>query len=201
MTDEEARGWITDRFGAEASERVAAFLNLVIAENAQQNLISPESVAKIWIRHALDSAQLLTLAPAGWQSWIDVGTGGGFPGMIVAVLASDRMVTMVEPRRKRAAFLQQCVDGFALSKARVVAAKIETVRDAADVISARAVAPIENLLRTASGCAKANTTWLLPRGRSGGVDALSHLKRSMFHVEHSLTDPESAIIVIKDDHR
>ena len=202
MTEDEARVWVRDRYGRDACDRIGGFVDRAIEENAIQNLLSPSSIATIWSRHVVDSAQLLTLAPQGWRSWIDVGTGGGFPGMVLALLAPQRSVTMVEPRRKRAAFLDRCVRTWSLDKAQVVAAKIEQLSDTADVISARAVASIENLLRAAGQCATAGTTWILPRGRSGREDVASmQLKRSMFHVEHSITDPESTIVVIEGDGR
>jgi 16S rRNA (guanine527-N7)-methyltransferase len=199
VNEEAARGWIAGRHGTDAAERIAAFLDLVIAENTRQNLVSPASVNAIWSRHAADSAQLLGLVHAGWQSWIDIGTGGGFPGMVIALLAPERTVVMVEPRRKRAAFLDACVDALDLPKASVVQARIEMVDQTADVISARAVASVENLLQAAGHCAKADTTWLLPRGSAAERDqaSLAKLNPSMFHVEHSITDPQSTILVMK----
>jgi 16S rRNA (guanine527-N7)-methyltransferase len=197
MTEDEARAWIEHRFDAQACARLERFLNLVIAENGRQNLVSPTTLDRIWSRHAADSTQLLELAPPGWNSWIDVGTGGGFPGMVAALLAPGRAVSLVEPRRKRADFLEACCTEFQLEHADVYACKIESVEVTADVISARAVASTENLLRSAGHCAKSGTTWLLPRGRSGSDDIarLARLKKTMFHVEHSVTDAESTIIV------
>jgi 16S rRNA (guanine527-N7)-methyltransferase len=196
VTEDEARARIVERYGSIAAERVATFLHCVATENAVQNLISPASISEIWARHAVDSEQLLDFAPAGWKNWLDVGTGGGFPGMIVALLGGGT-VTMVEPRRKRATFLQQCVVRFGLD-ARVEQAKVEALAIPADVISARAVSSVENLLHAAAGCATKRTTWLLPRGRSIGADlaTLPH-NLAMFHVEHSITDPESSVLVIR----
>lgn len=194
MTEEEARAWIVDRFGGEAAERIATFVDRIIAANASQNLISPTTITSIWSRHVVDSAQLLALAPREWASWLDIGTGGGFPGMVVALLAPERIVTMVEPRSKRAAFLRDCVQRAALSRAGIVVGKVETVSLTSDVISARAVGPVGKILRAASHCATAATTWLLPRGRSGLQD-IDEAGSIVFHVEHSLTDPDSIILV------
>ena len=194
MTEAEAGDWMANRFGREAVTRVAAFVERLSAENAQQNLIAPSTVGTIWTRHVADSAQLLDLAPSGWSRWLDIGTGGGFPGMVVALLAPERAVTMVEPRAKRAAFLQSIVELFQLPKALVAACKVEALPTTADVISARAVAALDTLLRAAGHCAGPTTTWLLPRGRSA-TDITS--QGVMFHVEHSLTDPSSLILVGK----
>lgn len=195
MIEEEARNWIAARFGTAAEARVATFLEMVIAENGRQNLIAPSTVATIWARHAVDSAQLMSLGQAG--SWIDIGTGGGFPGMIVALLRSDP-VLMVEPRTRRAAFLQQCVDSLGLAHAQAAASKVESIGAIASTISARAVAPVEKLLRMASSCAKEDTRWLLPRGRLGEADLafVRHHWRGAFHVEQSLTDQGSSILVL-----
>ncbi len=194
MTEEQARQWVADRFGQAACERVAEFGKRVVAENGSQNLISGSTIGSIWLRHILDSAQLLPLAPAGWSRWLDIGTGGGFPGMVVALLAPDRAVTMVEPRRKRAAFLQSCIDALGLPCASVLQAKVEAIKLQADVISARAVTSLDALLATARHCAHAHTRWLLPRGNSE-ISPSANLP--MFHVEHSLTNPGSVIVVLE----
>lgn len=198
MNEDDARAWIADRWGTAAVDRIGTFLDLVIAESNRQNLISPGTIDAIWSRHAADSAQLLALVPGQWQSWLDIGTGGGFPGMVVALLAPDRSVTMVEPRRKRAAFLADCAGDLDLPHAHIVQGKVETLARPFDVISARAVSRVENILHAAAACAKTETIWLLPRGRSGNIDpaSIEKLSSSMFHVEHSITDAESSILVL-----
>ena len=94
MTEDDARELMTTRFGPDRVERIAAFLDMVVAENDQQNLIAPSTIDTIWVRHALDSAQLMFHVEQSAKSWMDIGTGGGFPGMIVALLF-DGKVTMV----------------------------------------------------------------------------------------------------------
>ena len=200
MTENDARELMTERFGSERVERIAAFLDMVVAENDQQNLIAPSTIDTIWVRHALDSAQLMFhVEPA--ESWLDIGTGGGFPGMIVALLF-DGKVTMVEPRKKRAMFLQACVDHLSIANADVAASKVEAVSGRYDIISARAVASVEKLLQAAAPCAKPDTRWILPRGRiePEQLTALRRQRDRVFHVEHSLTDPDSAILIV-DRHK
>lgn len=195
MTSEDARLWIAERFGSEAASNIAAFLDMVIAENARQNLISPATIDAIWTRHALDSAQLVELGRAG--PWIDVGPGGGFPGMIVALLRPDPL-KLVEPRAKRAEFLRRSAERLGLKHVEVVVSKVERVAAKASVISARAVASVEKLLQIAAHCATSETRWLLPRGRieDGEIDRLRATWEGMFHVEPSATDPSSSILVI-----
>lgn len=189
MTEEDARTWMEERFGRAVTTRVEQFVGMVAAENLLQNLVSPGSLSAVWGRHVVDSAQLIGLAPAGASSWIDIGTGGGFPGMVVALCWPGR-VTMVEPRRRRAAFLQECVDRFSAANAIVVASKIELVTTAGDVISARAVASVEKLLQAARGCSTPKTRWILPRGQS----PVGEVGGRLFHVEQSITDPGSSIL-------
>lgn len=198
MTEGEARGWIAERFSDTAADRVAAFLDLVVAETAAQNLIAPSTIAQIWSRHAVDSAQLLTLAPAHTGLWIDIGTGGGFPGLVVALLR-DAPMMLVEPRRRRAEFLERCVQALGCTgRITVETAKVQNVAGVATVISARAVATIENLLRAAMHCATQETRWLLPRGQvtDAEIAALRSRWKGMFHVEHSVTASDSMILVI-----
>jgi 16S rRNA (guanine527-N7)-methyltransferase len=195
MTEEEARGWIAERAGSDAMASIERFLTMVTDENDRQNLIAPSTVATIWNRHALDSAQLVAMAPAPAKSWLDIGSGGGFPGIIVAVL-SDAHVTMVEPRRRRAEFLAHAVDVLGVD-ATVHQTRIENVEEQFDVISARAVASIDKLGVMARHCAHRSTRWLLPRGQIDET-TLSHLsgKARVFHVEQSLSDPASSILVV-----
>ncbi len=196
MTEDEARGVIADTFGDARTERLARFLTAVSEENGRQNLVAPSTLSTIWNRHGLDSAQLLFHVKQSGP-WLDIGTGGGFPGVVLAILA-DVPVTMVEPRRKRAEFLQSIVDAFDLNNATVRATKVESVTGKFATISARAVASIEKLLQAAGHCATPDTRWVLPRGRID-EEQLITLKRDrtrLFHVEHSVTDPESSILIV-----
>jgi 16S rRNA (guanine527-N7)-methyltransferase len=198
MTEEEARLWLLDRFGKDRFEQVEALLAMVCEENERQNLISPASIATIWGRHAVDSAQLVEMAVEE-GAWLDIGTGGGFPGMVVAILRDDPVV-MVEPRKRRVEFLDETIDRIGLTNASVIGAKVEQVEVTARTISARAVASIEKLLQASAHCATPETRWILPRGRIDPVE-LDQLRRSqrgkMFHVEHSLTNPESMIVIVE----
>jgi len=198
MTEDEAIAWTREHVDAGSFERIEAFVAMVVSENEQQNLISPASVDAIWSRHVVDSLQLLPLANDAAGTWLDIGTGGGFPGMIVAI-ARPGMTVMVEPRRKRVEFLQSAIDRIGLDQAEVRLAKVERVTVTAGIISARAVASIENLLRAARHCATTSTRWLLPRG-SVDRDELARTAAQhglMFHVEQSLTQAESSIVVLE----
>lgn len=197
MTEDEGRDWIAARFGSGAVEHIGRFLAMVVADNAHQNLIAPSTIEAVWVRHAVDSAQLVALAPAEGL-WLDIGTGGGFPGLVVALLRTGP-VCLVEPRKRRAEFLSRCTVQLGLiDRVSIASVKVEALQVDAAIISARAVGGVENLLLGAASCAKAETRWLLPRGRSG-LDELATLRRDwtgMFHVEQSVTDAESSILVL-----
>jgi 16S rRNA (guanine527-N7)-methyltransferase len=193
---DDGREWLVTRFGEQAATSVERFLAMVVEENDRQNLISPASVDSIWTRHAVDSAQLVDLAPAQ-GTWVDIGTGGGFPGIIVAICRPEPML-LVEPRKRRAEFLAHAVSTLGIDHVTVAAQKIEQVTASAAVISARAVAAVEKLLQASAHCATPETRWILPRGRIDPADLdrwRSGQRGMVFHVEHSLTDPGSSILI------
>ena len=187
------------RFGPEAVDLLSRMADLVAAESERQNLVSRTTLASIWSRHIVDSAQLLDLAPRQGV-WLDVGTGGGFPGLVVAALRTDPII-LCEPRRRRAEFLESTAAAMGLAHVVVEARKAATLRPmTVSVVSARAVAPIDTLLGDTRGVSDRTTTFVFPRGRSG-ADELSAAKRNwrgMFHVKPSVTDPASVIVVARD---
>jgi 16S rRNA (guanine527-N7)-methyltransferase len=195
MTEDEAHDWVRKQVDRATYDRLERFVELVVAENERQNLISPATIPTIWERHVVDSLQLLTIIPARSGRWLDIGTGGGFPGMVLAIAGAQPML-MVEPRRKRAEFLSDCIDELQLKDATVAASKVEQVDWTADIITARAVASVEKLLLAAAHCATTSTRWLLPRGTVdvASLSALCARHHLVFHVKQSLTHPDSSII-------
>jgi 16S rRNA (guanine527-N7)-methyltransferase len=196
--EEEARAWVERVFDVprETMARLDAFASLVRDENEHQNLISRSSAGSIWLRHIADSAQLLRFAPHSAASWVDLGTGAGFPGLVVAILHPGP-VTLVEERRLRADFLRRA--GAALNlRIEVLAAKAERIPPRPfDVISARAFAPLGRLLDLGTGFSTIKTVWLLPKGRNAQseLEALDRSWQGSFRLEPSVTDPEAQIIV------
>ena len=202
MTDKEARAAVAAIVPPAALDKIAAFVDLVRAESARQNLVAKATLDSIWLRHVLDSAQLLPLAADAIDGpWLDVGTGAGFPGVIVA-LASGRDTVLVEPRRMRAAFLEHALAMLgAADRAQVVQAKIERVSEpTAAVISARAVAPTIELLNATQHLATSDTLYLLPKGQSATTESVIAQRTfsGLFHVEQSVTDENSGILVARN---
>ena len=195
MSEQDARDWIAAHHSDEAVTRIGRFLDLVGDENGRQNLVAPSTIETIWQRHALDSAQLMRFDRPD-TTWLDVGTGGGFPGIVVALLRRAPVV-MIEPRKRRAQFLTDCIVALDLSHARAFATKVERWTEPAGVVSARAVASIDALFAATRQCAGVHTRWILPKGRTAGTD-LDDARRSwrgMFHVEQSIVEPEAGIVI------
>lgn len=215
-TEDEARDFCAQLFNPDAMQRFARFAELLAKENANQNLVSAGSLENVWQRHILDSLQLLLLAmrvperpedsdkPFQLGPWLDLGTGAGPPGLLIAIADPDMEVHLVESRKKRVEWLEAMVSEFGLSNCRVHGARLQDVAsfDAA-YISARAFAPMPKLLNLSARFSTQSTLWLLPKGRSAqtvlnegfGFDRDSGSLNKMFHVEQSITDPEAGILV------
>jgi len=201
MTEEEAKDWLVDHchVSRETMEKLDAFVGAVIAENVQQNLISVATIPHIWSRHIVDSAQLLKLYPEPHSAlpWLDLGTGAGFPGMVIAILANFPVI-LVESRRKRFEFLVRQAVALGLDNVTVHGGRLESLTTRqVGVISARAFAPLPKLLGLAHRFSTEKTCWLLPKGRSAReeLESVRSSWQGAFHVEPSLTDAEAAIIV------
>ncbi|MFA6124804.1 MAG: 16S rRNA (guanine(527)-N(7))-methyltransferase RsmG [Sphingomonas sp.] len=198
MTEAEAKAWIASRFGDAGKAAMAQFAAIVVEENARQNLIAPSTVESIWTRHIVDSAQLIGLAvgaPPG--DWIDIGSGAGFPGLVIAAL-TDRSVWLVEPRKRRAEFLVEVAKALEIAdRTHVICDRIEKIARPAALISARAVGPLTELFGWARDCTTPDTRWILPKGRSAREEVAIAEQgwHGVFHVEHSLTDPDSLIVL------
>ena len=202
-TEEQARAYIENMADEAAFARLERLFELLLAENQRQNLISKASEAQIWQRHLADSAQLLEHVSretlhADADPWLDLGTGAGPPGLVIAALLPELPVRLVESRGRRVEFLQHCVDEMGLSQCAVIGDRLERVTPfPVSVISARAFAPLDKLLRLSAPFSTKATRYLLPKGRSAAQELEQQKKpiRTMFHVEQSLTDREAGIIV------
>jgi 16S rRNA (guanine527-N7)-methyltransferase len=203
VIEDEARSWLHSTFDVsrETWDRLQAYVVMLLEESAQQNLIAESTYEHVWARHVVDSAQLLTLAPVvkaeEAASWVDLGSGAGLPGVVVAIL-SGYSVLMIEMRRKRVEFLQSVISRLGLTNARVFLGKVERaeITHPASIISARAYAPMERLIPSAHHLTDFSTIWLLPKGQNyqnelGIAQQLWHCEAN---VEQSITAPDSAIL-------
>jgi 16S rRNA (guanine527-N7)-methyltransferase len=182
----------------ETFETLQAYVALLREESQRQNLIAASTIEHFWKRHVLDSAQLARFEPFPGAAWVDIGAGAGLPGIVVACLV-EGPVTLVEPRRLRAEFLHKVVDELRI-RATIEQRRAEAVAGSFDVITARAVAALPKLLEISAHLSTRKSVWILPKGRRA-EDELAQARRTwhgLFHVERSLTDDDSLIVVGKD---
>jgi 16S rRNA (guanine527-N7)-methyltransferase len=199
MTEEEARDWLVSTFAVsrETWTLLEQFVAMVAAENERQNLVSRGSLPHLWQRHVADSAQLLLHAPGPGQSWLDLGSGPGFPGIVLAIL-HDGPVHLVEARKGRVAFLERAAADLGLSNIAVHGCKLEALRLApVNVITARAFAPLARLFPLAHSFSTESTVWVLPKGQSARseLESVAGTWQGMFHVKQSVTDGQAEILV------
>ncbi len=179
----------------ETIERLRLFQQLLIDANAGQNLVSRATIDGLWERHIIDSAQLVRLGQHG--SWVDIGSGAGLPGIVIACLTGSP-VTLVEPRRLRCDFLRHAIAELRLANARVECAKAERVTGRFDNITARAVAPLGRLLPMAAHLSHNGTRWVLPKGKSAKSELAEarHSWQCEAREAASLTDPGASILLL-----
>ena len=195
--ESEAREYVLGLGDTSSVARLDQLAAELEAENQRQNLVSKGTMSDVWTRHFADSAQLLPLATNSGP-WMDLGSGAGFPGLVVATLRQAIEVTLVESRGRRVEWLSRMIEVLELPNCRVEGQRLEKVATFdSGVISARAFAPLDRLLALSARFSTSSTCWLLPKGRSAAqeVQALPTQRRSMFHVEQSLTDSDAGIIV------
>lgn len=179
----------------ETSAQLRRYAALLVEENQRQNLVAKSTLDDLWRRHIDDAAQLVSY-DARSATWLDIGSGAGLPGIVVAILTGNPMV-LVEPRRLRAEFLQRVVDELGLDAA-VVQSKVEGIkRSPVDIITARAVASIDRLFGMAAHLSHNGTRWVLPKGRTANseLDEARKTWQGDFRLEPSRTDPDAQILI------
>ncbi|MDP9056677.1 MAG: 16S rRNA (guanine(527)-N(7))-methyltransferase RsmG [Pseudomonadota bacterium] len=198
--EESAIAWLQNlpEWDELAQARLDKFVGLLAQENSRQNLVAASSLAHLWQRHVADSAQLLLHVPRGTCGpWLDLGTGAGFPGVVIAILRPELDLWLVESRPRRVAWLAHVIAALDLTRVKIAPSRLELLETkAVSVISARAFAPLDRLLRLSARFSTVDTLWLLPKGRSAAHE-LQELSgwQHMFHVEQSLTDQTAGLIV------
>ena len=182
----------------ETLEKLETYAGLLVEENNRQNLIAGSTVSHLWERHIMDSAQLVRWEPRDGASWVDIGSGAGIPGIVIACLA-EGPVTLVEPRRLRTDFLHRAIERLRIN-ARVVVAKAERAEGHYEVITGRAVASLSKFLEISAHLSTRNTVWALPKGRNARAELAEATRtwQGVFHVEQSITDPESGIVIAQN---
>lgn len=186
----------------ETFDRLVAYQDLVIKWNDAINLVSRGSIPDLWARHILDSAQIATLAPEGPKLWADLGSGGGFPGIVAAIqlkaVSPETSFTLIESDARKATFLRQAIRLFELN-AEVLAQRVEAVQPLrAQVLSARALAPLSQLLEYAKRHLSEDGRAFFPKGGSYPEEIRQARQWWNFRVRThiSRTDANAAILEV-----
>lgn len=188
----------------ETSPRLAAFCDLLDAWNRRINLVSAADMEHLQARHIADSAQLYDIAPTSTRSWVDLGSGAGFPGLVCAIIDADRggscLFTLIESDVRKAAFLREA-SRITSVNAEVIQSRVEAVSGKpTDVISARALAPLPKLIGYAAPFASAGTIMLFPKGRQAESELTQARRRWHITVESipSRSDPSGTILKLTE---
>lgn len=206
MSDERA-GFLTQvDVSRETLARLDGYAGLLTKWNPAINLVAPSTLGQLWTRHFLDSAQVLEIAPEG-RTWVDIGTGGGFPGLIVAILAAEKRpnlrVTCIESDLRKATFLRTVARETGV-KADVISKRIEQVDPlGADILSARALASLAQLLSYAERHLSPNGRALFLKGANHAAEVQEALETWSFRADTypSKTSSEAVILSLGDIRR
>ena len=154
-----------------AAETADRYARLLAGVGVERGVIGPNEVPRVWERHLLNSAVVAELVPPGY-SLVDLGSGAGLPGIVLAMLLPDNEVVLLEPMLRRATFLEECVAELGLGNARVVRARAEQMAGklAVDVVTARAVAPLDRLAALAVRLLKPGGIVLAVKGAKASAE-------------------------------
>lgn len=188
----------------ETEDRLAAFVALLDRWRTRTNLIAESTFASVWTRHIADSAQLIALAPDA-KRWIDMGSGAGFPGLVIAILLADdpgAIVHCIESDQRKCAFLREAarITGAAatIHPVRVEAIAPDSLGPV-DAVTARAFAPLQLTLKLATPWIERGATAVFPRGESAKdqIAALSPAPPYAIETLPSVVNPKAAILRIR----
>ncbi len=187
----------------ETLDRLHLYRDLLLKWSPKINLVAPATFEAAWDRHFLDSAQVAALAPAGSCSWADLGSGGGFPGLVVAILRQDIEMTLIESDQRKAAFLRT-VARETECRVTIRAERAESVPPlGTDVVSARALAPLTKLIPLAKQHLSPDGFAVFPKGAHWRSERDAALETWTFRCENitSKTDPDAVILKLSEIRR
>ncbi len=183
----------------ETLEQLDLYAALLTEWQSRMNLVGSSTLPHVWHRHFADSSQLLAIAGPG-RSWLDVGAGAGFPGLVIATLDPSAHVTLVESIAKKCRFLETIATELQLgNRVTIENRRIETLpRQCFDIITARALAALDQLFSWCLPFADATTLWLLPKGARWAEEVTKARQSYQFSLLHqpSLTDPDAQLLLI-----
>lgn len=191
----------------ETRDRLETYEALLKKWNPAINLVSKSTIEDAWTRHFVDSAQIFDLTPEDTRHWVDIGSGGGFPGLVVAIMAAEARpemsTTLIESDLRKATFLRTVIRETGIS-AKVLSERIEKAPpQQADVLSARALASLTDLLGFAERHLSPKGLTVFPKGKSAVDEINAALETWSFELqkEVSRTDSDAVILLIRDIRR
>jgi 16S rRNA (guanine527-N7)-methyltransferase len=180
--------------------RLKAYADMLVDWNARHNLVAKSTLPDLWQRHMWDSAQLAALIPENARSLADLGSGAGFPGLVLAVLRPELAVTLHEATTKKCAFLHAAAERIGLHVTIENARMEDQPKRPFDIITARACAPLPLLLDYAHRFTGPNSVCLFLKGQNVGselTDAHKYWNMKVSQVP-SQTDPSGAIVTVRE---
>lgn len=195
------------RVSRETLDKLNLYESLLQRWQRTINLVAPATLEVAWLRHFADSAQLARFMPANASFVVDLGSGAGFPGLVLAIMAAERgepqRFVLVESDQRKSAFLREVVRATGAA-VEILSIRIENPEThasvgAADVVTARALAPLERLLALAQPFFGPDTLGLFPKGRGVDVEIEAARRTWDFDVElePSLTDSDARIALVR----
>ena len=184
----------------ETLARLKGYADILADWNSRHNMVARSTLPDLWERHFWDSAQLAALLPPEARTLADLGSGAGFPGLVLAAMRPDIAVTLHEATAKKCAFLQAASERMGLSVTIQNARMEDLPHRPYDVVTARACAPLSKLLEYAQNFMGANSVCLLLKGQNVGAELTeAHKYWTMNAVTTpSLTDPSGAVLALKN---
>lgn len=184
----------------ETLAKLDCYAALLTEWQVRMNLVGPSTLVQMWHRHFADSAQLLAIAGHN-HTWLDVGAGAGFPGLIIATLDPGAQITLVESIAKKCRFLETIVTELELGDRVIIEnRRIESLPPQRfDIITARALASVDRLLSWCRTFANSETLWLLPKGAKWAEEVADAQRHFRFTLEDkpSLTDSAARLLLIR----
>ncbi len=204
LTADRARALALTPVSRETAARLDGFVAVLLAWQQRINLIAASTESKLWTRHVADSLQLLALAPQA-RIWVDLGSGGGFPGSVIACALADMpgaRVHLVESNTKKAAFLREAIRATgapAIVHAMKIEDFVENIPETVEVVTARALAPLGELLALAYPLLKTGVLGLFPKGQDVANELTEAAKYWKIQASLALsrTDPKARIVVVR----
>lgn len=188
----------------ETLDSLRAYAALLKKWNARINLVAPSTLSDVWSRHIIDSAQLFSHAPPSTRHWVDLGSGGGLPAIVCAILAKELLpacrFTLIESDKRKSAFLLTAAQTLDLDLT-LLAERAEMVPpQGADVVTARALAPLPQLLSLVQRHLSVTGVAILPKGKNHATELADARREWQFEqvAIESLTDHLAKILILKE---